>query len=365
MSAAEAAPEATTAKVSSQMVEGGPLKGLADLMLLGDDYDRRARYAPAALAVAPLAVAAFSMSLEHWNLLVGVGLASFVQIALTSLFAQIGRTIGSDEERRLMQSGQMPMQRWLCPHNKERSELEVAEWTDAVREVTGLDYSKAETCNDCRRLGRDVFVALQARLRVDDSAGDKPSRPLHRIHQEEYGFARNLVGMKMMWFWSLVIGLAATTWQWAHGVSPFPLVVVEIIFVLCWLAVVGNSDYFVMNGAERLSESLLNGAVARAETDRKVSSRAHVRRNLTADAPSTHSHETAHTIASHAAKLPRAIVHTIARGSSEQSHEVLPTRRCEDCGRYWSGDLIRAIPRDDPDRKAHVIRFEFKLPSSS
>jgi hypothetical protein len=34
------------------MAEGAPLKALADLMLLGGEYDRRARYAPTAIAVA-------------------------------------------------------------------------------------------------------------------------------------------------------------------------------------------------------------------------------------------------------------------------------------------------------------------------
>lgn len=250
--------------LTNQMAEGAPLKALADLMMLGDQYDRRARYAPAAFAVAPLAVAAFAMEPAQLGGLVGLGLASFVQITMTSFYAHIGRAMGTGHERRLTNRGEMPMQRWLCPYNKEHSAEETSQWRAAVKKLLRLDYdTAAPECREYRRLGRDAFVGLQSALRVDDSVTDKPARPLFRIHQEEYGFSRNLTGMLGLGLISLCVGIAVTGWQFSSGKAPFSLVVIELVFLACWALVFALRGEFVMAAAERFSESLLSAAVAR------------------------------------------------------------------------------------------------------
>lgn len=258
-------PDVAKASGGTSQVSDGPLKSLADLMLLGDDYDKRARYAPAALAVAPLAVAAFAMAPDRFGGFLAVGLASFVQITMTSLYAHIGRALGNNHERDLSMHGQMPMQRWLCLHNTERSFEEATSWRAALRILLSLDYEHAQDdCVTFRRLGRDAFTGLQSKLRVDASDSDKPKRPLYRIHQEEYGFSRNLVGILPLWLISLCVGVLVTGMQSWRSRSFSPLLVTELIFAACWFAVVVAGGRLVMTGAERLSESLLFAAAEEA-----------------------------------------------------------------------------------------------------
>ena len=300
-------PDVAKASAGIGQVADGALKSLADLMLLGDDYDKRARYAPAALAVAPLAVAAFAMAPDRFGGFLAVGLASFVQVTMTSLYAQIGRALGNNRERYLSMTGQMPMQRWLCPHNAERSFEEATSWRVALRKLLSLDYEHAQDdCVTFRRLGRDAFTGLQSKLRVSDSDSDKPKRPLYRIHQEEYGFSRNLVGMLPLWLLSLFAGVLVTGMQsWRSG-SFSPLFTTELIFAACWFAVWVASDRFVMTGAERLSESLLFAAV---------------------DAAGTHAGSGSDTSK------------TSELGKKAERQQPGPYSECKGCGQRWSGPV--------------------------
>lgn len=250
------------------MAEGKPLKGLADLMMWWDEYDRRARFAPAALVVAPLAVATFALQAEWYNWFIGIGLAAFVQVTMTSMVAHVGRSSGTLMERRIRNSGDMPIQRWLCPYNQEHSKSQKALWQAAVKHVTGIDYETGgASCYEYGRLGRDTFVALQQALRVNDDDPDSPKRPLYRIQQEEYGFIRNLVGLRTLWGLTLTVGFLTTAYAASQAKGSWTLVVVEVLLAVCWAAIMLKKDFFEMTGAERLSESLLNAASAKLRTD--------------------------------------------------------------------------------------------------
>lgn len=257
----EAAKSTGTEGIVDRLLDKTPLESLAGLMLLGDEYDRRARFAPAALAVAPLAVAAFALEARS-NLWAGVGLATFVQITMTALFAHVGRVLGTLDERRMRNRGELPLQRWLCPYNSERSADESNLWRAATKSLVDLDYDAAEpSCSTYRRMGRDAFVAIQQALRPSAASGDEP---LWRIQQAEYGFARNLVGMLGLWLASLAVGLITTGVQASRGAVDWSLFIVEILFFVCWAMVWAGRTMFEMNGAERLSESLMMAAVARS-----------------------------------------------------------------------------------------------------
>ena len=202
------------------------------------------------------------------NWLIGLGLASFVQITMTSLsrvlVARSGRMANENSPRvaRCRCSGDSVRQ------DTERSLQETWQWRAAVKKLLSLDFPvEGEDCLTYRRLGRDAFIRLQAGLRIDDSDPDKPKRPLFRIHQEEYGFSRNLVGLLGLWFLSLCVGIVVTGVQAASGRAPLALLVVELLFFACWVMVLAARESFVMTGAERLSESLLFAAVEEAHVD--------------------------------------------------------------------------------------------------
>lgn len=178
---------------------------------LSDGYERKARFAPALLTVlflTPLSLA-FSGPLGGWvNVLVtGVGAGAVVAVGLSHVASAAGNRL----QRRLWPHWPFdsPTNRWLHPDDRSRSKQQRDQWYDEVRQLTGLDIaaliSEGDDGSEFERIINDAVSKIRYLLRNSEH-GDRL-----RLHNADYGFARNLTGLCPVW---LTFALMSIVGSW-------------------------------------------------------------------------------------------------------------------------------------------------------
>jgi hypothetical protein len=167
-------------------------------MNLSDPYERKARFIPGlvtALPLLPLA-AAYRLPLSSWVgvLVSGAGLAAAAAVFVSHLASAFGNRL----QRELWPDWphDAPTHRWLWPTNNEVSGQQRALWYERIRALTGLDIAAAashDSPEETRRVINDAVVALRARL------WQAPEGERVRLHNTDFGFARNLTGLRLVW----------------------------------------------------------------------------------------------------------------------------------------------------------------------
>jgi len=163
-----------------------------------DYYERKARFVPALLTwlfLLPLS-AAFSAPLGGWlNVVIaGVGVGAVVAVGLSHLASAAGNRLQFKIWPRWPHDS--PTNRWLCPNDQTRSAQQKAQWHAEILRLTGLDISEAVVVGDeieLERVINDAVSKLRYLLR-DSSHADRL-----RLHNADYGFARNFTGLRSVW----------------------------------------------------------------------------------------------------------------------------------------------------------------------
>ncbi len=166
---------------------------------LSDGYERKARFAPALLTVvflAPLSLA-YSGPLGGWLnvLVIGVGTGAVVAIGLS----HVASAAGNRFQRRLWPRWPFdsPTNRWLHPQDQSRSKQQRDQWYRQIRQVTDLDITAVDTTGDSgseiERVINDAVSKVRYLLRNSEH-GDRL-----RLHNADFGFARNLAGLSPVW----------------------------------------------------------------------------------------------------------------------------------------------------------------------
>jgi hypothetical protein len=237
---------------------------ILQLLNLTDRYERKARLLPALLVALPLALAAgmaSAMTADWYSALgfgalmegvVGVGLAHLARIPGTRLEAKLCRKWGG-----------LPTRRWLRPTDMTCSEAQKSRWRGAIRTLTGLTIpatlgSKSELEFD--KLIDDAVRQLRHHLRDDPTAG------MVRTHNEEYGFARNLAGLRWVWLLFSLVGASVCGFAFyaGHG-QPVALAAAGVLVLIAAVSAFALPNY-VWHCAVRYAESLLAVAVSAADT---------------------------------------------------------------------------------------------------
>lgn len=165
---------------------------------LSDAYDRKARFVPGLLAMLPLlpAAAAYQVGAQHWTAAVvsDVGLGAVIAVALSHLSSAFGNRL----QRRLWPDWphDAPTNEWLQPGSKMTSAQQRQLWYEALREITGLDLAHATAAGPPRETTRAINDAV-GRLR--NMLWQAPEGERLRLHNADYGFARNLTGLRLLW----------------------------------------------------------------------------------------------------------------------------------------------------------------------
>ena len=175
---------------------------------LSDEYERKARFLPAVLCLLPLlpASAALGGPVFEWLKLVlgGVGIGAVLAVGLSHVASAMGNRL----QNRLWPRWPFdsPTNRWLHPKEERTSPQQRAIWYAAIERLVGIDIAVAvsggngleATINDATSQLRNLFWELPEAKRL-------------RLHNGDYGFARNITGMRPIWI-GLLVASALVCW---------------------------------------------------------------------------------------------------------------------------------------------------------
>ena len=240
------------------------VKKLLQWVNLMDRYERKARLLPGLIVASPLGVAAYCLTQDQagWYKALGAGVA--LEVVLAVGVSYLVRAAGKRLEEKLKKKWNgFPTTRWLRPTDTSHSEQQKSRWRGAIRQLTKLSIpaslgQKSEAEVD--KLVNDAVTQVRHELR------NKEECRMVMIHNEDYGFARNLMALRWLWLATAAIGLGACA-VGAIGLEQRPLLgmALEAVQVLVALLAAFMMPGYVQQCADRYAESLLAAAVAVAE----------------------------------------------------------------------------------------------------
>ncbi len=228
---------------------------------LSDGYERKARFAPALLTVLflmPLS-AASAGPLGGWVnvLLTGVGAGAVVAIGLSHVASAAGNQI----QRQLWPQWPFdsPTNRWLHPTDNTRSKQQRQRWYMQLRKLTGLDIAAhvdhADPTDELDRVINDAVSKCRYLLRNSEHADRL------RVHNADYGFARNFAGLRPIWLTFAVISMAGCWLAVWFGISAVVTAVTATAVLIAAIALAAILPAYIRTRAESYAESFF-GAVS-------------------------------------------------------------------------------------------------------
>jgi hypothetical protein len=177
-----------------------------DFANLSDEYERKARFLPAVLTALPLlpASAALGGPALEWGKLVlgGVGIGAIVAVGLSHAASAMGNRLQKQLWPRWPYDS--PTNRRLHPADESVSRQQRELWYAAVKRLVGIDLAAA------------VESGVEIDATIDNAVSalrnlfwDRAEASRLRLHNIDYGFARNLTGMRAIWVAFLVASAAA------------------------------------------------------------------------------------------------------------------------------------------------------------
>jgi len=236
---------------------------ILDVLSLSDRYEIKARFLPGLITASVFLPAIAVVNSEAFGFLTGVSLAAAVGAAGAFLLAYLASALGGAYERSVWprRPHDLPTNRWLHPSDTTVSRQQKERWHATIKEHLGLDIPAAAESGDAEqeRVINDAVRALRGKFR------DLPAGNLLQVHNEDYGFVRNLTGLRVVW---LPAAVASTAVTWTAYATADAAVVWGIAATgILALAVVCHSVLppFVPDRALRYAESFF-GALSSLET---------------------------------------------------------------------------------------------------
>lgn len=248
-------------QVDSSFLEQRNLAQVLSLLSLSDRYERKARLLPGIIAVLPIAVTVgnFMHTSTTWymGLGIGTGIGAVLGIALSHLARATGAKLEDELKRRW---DGLPTVRWLRPDDLSRSDEQKEIWRKAIKKLTGLEVPATDEdrlYGD--RLRDDAVRQLRYKLR------ESPKAKMVSIHNEEYGFARNIAGLRWVCFTTAVIGTVASIIGFFFGYRPIVSIVISVLEACGAVGLCLGFEHYVQHAANRYAESLFAAAVLGTE----------------------------------------------------------------------------------------------------
>lgn len=228
---------------------------------ISNPYVRRARLQPAMLVALPLGLATLAVApggIVGW----GTAWSLFVFCGGTALMAQMARDLGKQKEPGLYQSwGGKPTTRLLRHRDTPNATILDRRHRKLQSLVPGIRIPTAADEIADPRAADDVYDACTAFLL--EKTRKKENFPLVFEENCNYGFRRNLWGMKPLGIATSFIGTAAIvvalTIGYRNGVLPSPIAyacgILNLLLLLGWL--VWFTPTWVRIAADAYAEQLL------------------------------------------------------------------------------------------------------------
>jgi hypothetical protein len=236
------------------------MRHFLQLISLSDRYERKAQLQPGLLlALVPaLTLGAVLHGVLDWQGAAGSALG--VECLAATVLGHLARARGRRAEEQLWKTwGGPPTTRWLRPWDRTCSDQQKSRWRGAIKRITGLSLP-ASVADDGgqEEADRQITDAIR-QLRY--SVRGKPEASLLAIHNEEYGFARNLYGVRWHWVAISMICLASCGFAFAWGFKPYAGLAIASGFSIASLLVSRELELYVRRSADRYAESLFATAI--------------------------------------------------------------------------------------------------------
>ncbi len=226
-----------------------------------DAYERRARFFPAVLTVAvllPLAVMV-GAPLAHWLVLLpaGVGFAGALAIGLSHLASAAGNRLQAKLFPRWPHDS--PTNLWLNPQDTTCSEQQKDRWYIAIKRITKLDIrAAADNHDEVERVINDAVRALRAIFWRSEHAERLT------MHNAEYGFVRNLAGLRPVWLPEAVVSSVLCWVLFYHSGGELAWPVVATVFLAICMAAAMVLPAYVLQAARHYADSFF-GALKKCD----------------------------------------------------------------------------------------------------
>jgi hypothetical protein len=190
------------------------VKQFLNFLKLGDPYERKGRLSPACIAILPAIVLILSLNTgnESWvpKLLATSGVGGVLIIGLAQFASAAGNRFS---DKFWPPKGGLPTLRWLRPGDAGHSTAQKHQWYAAIKQLTGLDIAQTLDAKPTEEVSiiEDATRQIRAKLR-----GKAVARMVD-LHNLEYGFARNLAGLRWVMLGFAAVGAAGCAVAWNSG----------------------------------------------------------------------------------------------------------------------------------------------------
>ena len=233
---------------------------LLQILSLSDRYERKACLLPGLLLAAVPALTAWTVLHEFatWDMAAGTSLG--LEFLVAFVLGHLARARGRNIEEVLWKAwGGSPTTRWLRPWDTTCSDQQKSKWRAAIKKLTGLTIPASVPASgdqtEVDRVNTDAVRQLRYFLR------GKPEAAMVATHNEDYGFARNLCGVRWHWVVICVACVVATAVAFAFGLKPFFGLAIAGGCTLIAFLIARELPVYVRRCADRYAESLFATAV--------------------------------------------------------------------------------------------------------
>jgi len=232
---------------------------------LSDHYERKARFLPAVLSVLPLLPMAttFGAPLLEWVklLIAGAGLGAVVAVAVSHVASAFGNRL----QDKLWPDWphDAPTNRWLHPDEKLVSVQQKQRWYQATKRLVQIDIKKAVDAGEPDELKATINDAVKGlRSRIWKT----PEAERAQLHNVDYGFARNLAGLRPVWITFALSSLVGCWYAhfWHNGAIPWAIV--SSVVAVGALVLAALLPAYVHKKAHYYAESFFAAVVALSDS---------------------------------------------------------------------------------------------------
>lgn len=232
------------------------MKVILQAVSLSDRYERKARLLPGIIAASPAALTAAAVSAGSFTWYEAFGIGVGAEAILAFVLGYLARARGKVAEESLRAKwGGFPTTRWLRPTDESRSEPQKSKWRGAIKRLTGLTIpaivTPERTEADIDKVIKDATEQLRYQLR------ERPEAAMLKIHNEDYGQARNLHGLRWHWVMIAALSFALCVVLLILGQRPWLALGLSGLSLVIALLVSRESEEHVRRCADRYGESFL------------------------------------------------------------------------------------------------------------
>ena len=228
-----------------------------------DAYSFRARALPAYISLSPAVLLLAALAPAGLQLPLG-GAAALVFVPISFLLCQAGADFGKQLEKHLWRDwGGPPTTRFLRHGNPEFNEVTRGRVHDKLHSIGLLVPTREEQEQDARAADKHYESCTEELIR---RTRDQKKYPLVFKGLVEYGFRRNLLGLKTFGVLIVFASLAGTGWStytsWSAATPPAVSIVVGVInagLLLAWMTWV--TERTVRLAANRYAHFILEAAL--------------------------------------------------------------------------------------------------------